>query len=236
MRCALIVFAKPPVAGAVKTRLVPPLSEDNAARLYAAFVEDSLQSYAALNADTRLYMAGERAGAADPNSSVARNDVPGLELPTGIQVFSQAGCGLGARMSRAFDETFRAGYSRAVIVGTDHPTLPMAYLQRAFDALDREGAVVIGPAEDGGYYLLGMNEPHPELFRDMTYSHARVFEETMRRLGDAAGSATMLPSWYDVDRPGELTRLASDLENAPDRAPRTRAVLSELSRQEDRES
>lgn len=213
MTDALIVFAKRPSPGRVKTRLMPVLSAADAARLYRAFLEDAVERYERLDADLRLYVAeagGERADNIHPNS------------------FKQEGGDLGQRMLRAFAETFAAGYDRAVIVGTDHPTLPTAFIEKAFELLAAPRSVVLGPAEDGGYYLLGMNDLRPALFRGMTYGHAGVFADTLDRAASEGGSLSILPAWYDVDTPKELRRLTQDLLESDCEAPRTRRVLERL--------
>ena len=213
---ALIVFAKAPVPGQVKTRLTSVLTEDEAARLYTAFLQDALDQYTALGADVRLYW------------SSPLDVVPDDFTQADVHAFVQQGKGLGARMQRAFLETFAAGYERVVIIGTDHPTLPSAFIEEAFRALREPLSVAIGPSEDGGYYLLGMNEFYPQLFAGMRYSHADVFRETLARARGTSAVLTMLPVWYDVDTPGALRRLRADLEDADVRAPHTRHVLGEI--------
>jgi hypothetical protein len=216
MTGALIVFAKPPTPGNVKTRLVSELSARDAAALYRAFLDDALEQYAALSFDVRLYMA-------EPEDGDAGLDV------LGSHHFEQEGSGLGERMHRAFAGTFGEGYDRAVIVGTDHPTLPTAFIEQAFDLLTAPQSIVIGPADDGGYYLLGMNDPRPEVFREMTYSHDRVFDETLDRALASGAFVSILPQWYDVDTPADLRRLAAELsDGGAGVAPRTRRLLGKL--------
>lgn len=216
MKNALIVFAKPPVPGRVKTRLTPVLTPDEAARLYRAFLHDALDQYRALGVDVRLYL------------SPAENGVPALDVPAGIACFEQQGGGLAARMRAAFADTFAAAYTRVAIIGTDHPTLPSAFVEQAFAALDASASVCIGPSTDGGYYLLGMNAFYPQLFDGMTYSHDRVFADTLRRAAQTGAHLTVLPRWYDVDEPADVRRMLDDLAEVPARARRTRAVVEEL--------
>ncbi|NBB85205.1 MAG: DUF2064 domain-containing protein [Bacteroidetes bacterium] len=216
---ALIVFAKPPTPGRVKTRLTPALTEETAAALYAAFLKDALLQYGPLPMDVRLYLG---------------NAAPAVEAwaqeQTDADVHYQHGPGLGKRMARAFVESFAAGYERLVIIGTDHPTLPTPFIAQAFERLDTPRAVTLGPSTDGGYYLLGMNDYFPELFHEMTYSHGEVFSETLARAHNAGAQITILPSWYDVDEPTDLQRLTADLASQPPaEAPHTRAQLEALS-------
>lgn len=211
---ALLVFAKRPEPGRVKTRLTTLLTPDEAARLYRAFVHDALDQYATLDADVRLYVHGAEEG------------LTGLH--DGHTLHRQEGDGLGARMQHAFVTSFAAGYERLVIIGTDHPTLPTAFIEQAFAALAEPLSICLGPSEDGGYYLLGMNDFYPVLFAGMTYSHPGVFEDTLARAGSTAARVTILPRWYDVDTPKALRRLAADLDDEAPPAPRTRRVMAAL--------
>lgn len=215
---ALIVFAKPPEPGAVKTRLTGLLTAEEAAALYTAFLQDALHQYTVLGGAVRLYLA--------PSEAVLP---PGL-VPPDVSVHRQQGDGLGARMQHAFVETFAAGHPRAVVIGTDHPTLPSAFIQQAFEALAEPLAVCLGPSDDGGYYLLGMNDFFPQLFEGMAYSHSAVFEQTLERAAAAGARLTVLPPWYDVDTPEALHRLAAELEAGAAGAPHTRATVRALRR------
>jgi hypothetical protein len=213
---ALIVFAKYPEPGRVKTRLTPALTPDEAASLYRAFLLDALDQYTALPADIRLYLG--------PSESTP----PLREGPPGVKQFVQQGAALGERMKRAFEETFAAGYQRAVIIGTDHPTLPTAFVRQAFDAIASPASLSIGPSTDGGYYLLGMNTFYPKLFEGMQYSHEDVLKDTLARATKTSAHITLLPPWYDVDRPEDVQRLVDDLRDRPNQAPRTQAALRRL--------
>jgi uncharacterized protein len=213
---ALIVFARVPRAGSVKTRLTPALTDHDAAALYEAFLLDALDQFADVQAHVRLYV---------PDTLSDAEAYFGRDLV----IREQAGIGLGPRMQHAIVETFAAGYHRVVIVGTDHPTLPTAFVTMAFEALDKPLSVSIGPTRDGGYYLLGLNDFFPELF-DMAFSHGRVFEETLNRASACARQVAILPEWYDVDHPEDLKVLADDLAADATTAPRTRLALSRLGR------
>ena len=216
---ALIVFAKVPEPGRVKTRLCPPLADGEAAALYDAFLRDALDRYAALGAApggpaVRLYLAG------------AAREPAGL-VPDGVGVFPQRGRDLGERMLRAFVETFAAGHPSAVVVGTDHPTLPDAYFGLAFDALAEPLTAVLGPSDDGGYYLLGLNEVAADLF-DMAYSHGSVFDDTIERVVENGLAPVVLPAHYDVDDAAALGRLVAEWRGGAEVGPRTAALLETL--------
>jgi rSAM/selenodomain-associated transferase 1 len=216
MEHALIVFAKVPRPGHVKTRLTPVLTATEAARLYRAFLRDALRIYATLDVRVRLYWAPPL-----PDDDI--DDLPGT-----ITVHEQNGDGLGERMKEAFRETLDAGYEGAAIVGTDHPTLPVSFVRQSFAALDAPRSVCIGPSEDGGFYLLGMNAFYPQLFEGMAYSHDSVFTDTLARVGTTDARLTVLPRWYDVDTPAALGRLLDDLEDPDVEAPNTRRTIDQL--------
>jgi uncharacterized protein len=210
---ALIVFARRPEAGKVKTRLTTVLTPEQAAELHEAFVLDVLDSFRTVDADVRLYLSG---GASHDNSDFA---------PRGVDCFEQRGEDLGQRMQNAFIETFRAGYEKIAIVGTDHPTLPVSYINLSYTALQGTRSIAIGPSEDGGYYLLAMNDFFPELFVGMTYSHDSVFRQTVERAAVTGAFLTILPPWYDVDTPDDLQRLIRSLKDDSGAAERTRRAL-----------
>jgi rSAM/selenodomain-associated transferase 1 len=216
MNDILLVFAKVPRPGEVKTRLTPFLTPQEAARLYDAFLRDALALYARLEADVQLHLA-------PPLPADGLGDVPDR-----ISVHEQRGEGLGPRMAHAFEAAFEDGGDRVAVVGTDHPTLPLSALRRGFEALDTERSVCLGPSADGGFYLLGMRTFVPALFDGMTYSHAQVFDDTLRRAQDADAEVTVLPRWYDVDTPEALRRLLEDLSDPDVEAPATRAVVADL--------
>lgn len=213
---ALMVFAKVPQPGRVKTRLTDVFSPEDAASLYAAFLKDALAEYDSVDADVRLYLG--------PTEARLSEEL----VPEGIRQFEQKGDGLGQRMQRAFLETFAAGYQQVVIVGTDHPTLPTEHLSLAFEALEEPKQIVLGPSEDGGYYLLGMNAFYGALFANMTYSHADVFQQTVERVGKTDAMLTVLPMWHDVDFPDDVRRLRNDLMSSPVALPQTRATMARL--------
>lgn len=218
-RSALIVFAKVPVPGRVKTRLTPPLTAVQAAALYDSFLRDALHLYRSpavfgQEVAVRLYLGGD-------------TPPPDGLVPEGISVHPQRGGSLGARMRRAFIETFASGYERIVIIGTDHPTLPTEFVAAAFDALSDPLTAVLGPSEDGGYYLLGLNELYPALF-DMDYSHSQVFADTLDRAADLGANTVVLPSWYDVDDEASLRRLVAEWQDGAPVPTRTAASLEAL--------
>lgn len=171
---------------------------------------DALGQYASLDCDVRLYIGGEPRALPD-------------DLRVATSIHEQKGDGLGPRMQRALLETFAAGYDRCALIGTDHPTLPSAFIDHAFGSLSEPKSIAIGPTSDGGYYLLAVNHFFPSLFAGMAYSHADVFDQTLARASNEDAHVTVLPPWYDVDDAESLAQMRTDLAALPkDVAPRTR--------------
>jgi hypothetical protein len=220
MRQALCVMAKDPKAGHVKTRLCPPLDADTAARLYRCFLIDALDMVAHVpGADPVVAYAP--ANAREPFAQLT--DERFLLIP-------QEGDDLGSRLENAFRALFRRGYDRVAVVSTDSPDLPPEYLPEAFRALDRAPGA-IGPCPDGGYYLIALARPVPELFRDMPWSTPRVVPETDARARGLGLELARLPEWPDVDTAADLGRLCRELADpvgAMRRAPLTAAFCRDV--------
>lgn len=206
----LIIFAKPPEPGRVKTRLIPKLGSDGAAHLYEAFLDDTVALCRGVAAGLEIWAAGGEELPGDERSAAYfRRRHPGLRLRR------QVGADLGDRLRGAFETAFEEGSDRVVITGSDHPTLPVEYVRRAFTLL-RESDAVVGPSEDGGYYLIGVScgtwPRAAGLFADVPWSTSRVLAATRERARALALNHTELPEWYDVDNPSDLPRLARDAD------------------------
>jgi uncharacterized protein len=214
---ALIIVGKAPRPGQSKTRLVPPLSPDDAAALSGAFLRDTVALALALN--------WERVSVVHPASPDEAELLAKL-LPSGVRCAAQTGVGLGDALRSAFASHFAEGLSRVVLIDSDSPTLPPLLLEQACAALE-EHDMAIGPSADGGYYLLALRQPRPSLFEDIAWSTDRVYQQTVQR---AAGLLVHeLPQWYDVDTLQDLSRLEADLRNEPMTvAVHTRAALAAL--------
>ena len=130
-------------------------------------------------------------------------------------------------MACAFAEAFASGFERAVVVGTDHPTLEPAMLGEAFRQLQEPLSCVLAPSDDGGFVFLGLNDLAPDLF-EMTYSHSQVFAETLSRATRCGLSPVILPGHYDVDDAGDLARLVAEWRHGADVGIRTAAFLNDL--------
>ncbi|HZG54620.1 MAG TPA: TIGR04282 family arsenosugar biosynthesis glycosyltransferase [Pyrinomonadaceae bacterium] len=239
-QCALGVMIKVPRAGASKTRLVPPLTHAEAARLSAAFLRDTAANIA--EACAEAYSAGS-GGAVAP---VAVYTPAGAEdafdelLSPGFALLAQRGEAFGERLFHAAVDLLRLGYESCCLIDSDSPTLPRALLTMAVEELRRPGdRLVLGPTDDGGYYLIGMKRAHPRLFEEIAWSTADVSRQTAERAREINLDVRFLPAWYDVDDASALSRLSDELFGAPGNemsdaklvpypAPHTRAELSRL--------
>jgi rSAM/selenodomain-associated transferase 1 len=181
------LFAKWPRPGAVKTRLAAQTSPDFAARVAMAFLLDSLERYGRWTRATRMLVFAPR----EEEANFAR-------VAGGWQLEPQCDGDLGNRLHNFFARQFERGSQRVVAIGTDSPTLTPTVVPTALDLILNKSDVVIGPATDGGYYLIGMKGPRPELFTGINWSGPDVLEQTIARL-DPALIASFLAPWYDVD-------------------------------------
>jgi rSAM/selenodomain-associated transferase 1 len=215
---ALLVMAKEPLAGMTKTRLSPPLSGQETAALYRCFLSDTLELM-------------RRIENVEP---IVAYHPPEAEpffrrfAPPGFDFIPQEGADLGERLDNVLAHCLQTGYRQAVAMDSDSPTLPAAYVQQAFSELDDPAVdVVLGPCDDGGYYLIGLKSPCSALFRGVAMSTPTVVQETWARARDQGLHVACLPSWYDIDTYQDLTRLAKELSSLPASvAHHTRAFLS----------
>jgi rSAM/selenodomain-associated transferase 1 len=215
MKSILLVFAKEPVPGSVKTRLTPPLTSKQAAMLSDAFLADLLDRMRQVGrADIWI--------AVPPESSIERM---ALRYGSGVRWLSQGVGDLGERMRRVAKTAFEEGASGVVLLGSDHPNLPASMMGRCFDALERDRAAWIR-TEDGGYAALALPKEIPDLFIDIPWSTSAVAGATLERARALGIEIEHAGTWYDVDRPEDLLRLERDLQNDPS-CPRTRALFSE---------
>jgi uncharacterized protein len=222
-------MVKAPRTGEVKTRLVPPLSPAEAAALNVCFLSDVTAIIAGLCAP------GQADGYAAYTPAGAGAEFDGL-LPPGFGLLAQRGANLGERLLHASEDFFAMGYQAMCLINSDSPTLPPAVLRDAVQALRAPGdRLVLGPADDGGYYLIGLKHAHGELFRDIAWSTPSVLTSTIQRARAIGLECTLLPSWYDVDDAGTLRRLCRELFSSPPdglmqgyAAPRTREFLRHL--------
>lgn len=210
----LLIFAKEPAPGQVKTRLTPPLSPAEAAELYHHFLKDVLVEMAGL-------AKFEVAVAFDP--AVAMHFFKNL-VPTGVRVVVQAEAQLGERLVQAFAWGFAQGYGAVLVRNSDSPDLPGAFVQEGREVLQMGQAdVVLGPCPDGGYYLIGLRQPCPDLFRNMNWSTATVLNQTLAWAGQIGLQVHLLPPWPDIDDLNGLVHFLSKPLAPPDPGWRSQA-------------
>jgi rSAM/selenodomain-associated transferase 1 len=211
----LLVVAKRPAAGQTKTRLCPPLSGEAAAALYECFLRDTL--------DMMRQVPGVARGIGYLPDDAA--DYFHLLAPD-MALTPQRGAELGERLDHLLTDALSAGARQAVVMDSDSPTLPAEYLAMAFAALDGEADVVLGPCDDGGYYLIGLKCPQPRLLREVQMSTPFVVRDTVALASELGLRVALLPQWYDIDTVAELNRLRVELRETPrELAHHTRAFL-----------
>ena len=211
---ALALFARFPRRGRVKTRLAADIGDEPALQLYEAFLFDVIDRLALLPVQLFLFLADSTE---EENRSLARRH----GLPARLAIRGQSGDDLGRRLWNAYRELAKTSH-RVVFLGADSPTLPLSHIEDAFREL-RDHPVVLGPVADGGYYLLGLAEPIPEIFRGISWGTSEVLSQTRSRLGDR--SCHELPLWYDVDTAEDLKTLLVDLPTCDPPLRRTRSLL-----------
>ncbi|MEI6207804.1 MAG: TIGR04282 family arsenosugar biosynthesis glycosyltransferase [Desulfuromonadales bacterium] len=194
MNRGLIIFAREPVPGRVKTRLAVSIGDGTAAKLYEAMIRNVLKTCREIcDVETVVYW-----------------DCDETSLPLLANLYEclsrrQAAGDLGIRMQSAFEDMFASGYEFCCIIGSDAPDLPVAYIQEAFNLLTAQKTdTVFGPCRDGGYYLLGMSRFWPQLFSNIDWSTPQVLQQSLEATDRTGIKATLLPEWYDIDTQDDL--------------------------------
>jgi len=213
----LIVFAREPVPGTVKTRLASDIGAEAATNLYRAMLLDVLELASGLTGLRALVF-----------WSLVGDDLPRFPGFPQLEMHRQCGSDLGERMAAAFATAFSCGIRDCCIIGTDTPDLPAEHIYQAFAALEQDRAdAVFGPARDGGYYLLGMKQVQQHLFEGIAWGTPMVLSSSLKRAAEMQLSTTLLPVWHDMDTLDDLKFLATTPGEA---APHTRAALRTLRR------
>ena len=214
---ALIIFSKRPDPQNTKSRLSPPLSREAAAGLYACFLADTL-------ATARQVQGARRFIAYDPPAAAAYF----AALAPDFRRLPQAGADLGERMHQALAALFAQGYRRVVLIGSDLPHLPAQTVSLGFESLRQGAEAVLGPSADGGYYLIGLTRPQPQLF-DLPMSTPDVLRQTLECVERLNLRLALLPENFDIDTAADLEKLRAFLEASPAAPARyTRAWLANL--------
>ena len=246
--CALAVMTKAPQAGRVKTRLVPPLTPEEAAELNKCFLRDTAAAIS--SACSRCPVVDEEKRDFKPEAGASHSDAAtaacgiavytpvGAEsaynniLPVDFTLLTQRGDKFGERLCSAVEDLFKCGFGSVCLIDSDSPTVPAENFQQAVELLSTtEDRVVLGPSDDGGYYLIGVKKPHRHLFEQIDWSTERVLNQTIQRATEMGIEVTLLPPGYDVDDAASLRRLCNELlanTTPADIAPHTRKFLASL--------
>jgi rSAM/selenodomain-associated transferase 1 len=217
---AVILFARDPILGQVKTRLSSSFDDGTILRLYTCFVEDSLEKIRKVdNADCFV-------GISPSNLSGFFNGIEGSDT----KLFVQQGKDLGDKMRQAFVDRFAEGYKKVVIIGSDSPSLPVSYINQA---LTSDKDLMLGPSTDGGYYLIAMTGKVSEVFSGVAWGTDHVLDETLSRVKKTGISLELLPVWYDVDLPEDLKFLKTHMgliaQSGLCEVSKTKKIIDEMS-------
>jgi uncharacterized protein len=240
--CALGVMTKAPQAGRVKTRLVPPLMPEEAAELNKCFLRDTA---AAISSVCSRRPVGDahalHSEAATAACGIAVYTPVGAEsvytdiLPADFSLLLQRGDEFGERLYFAVEDLFKCGFESVCLIDSDSPTVPAENFEQAVELLSTtEDRLVLGPSEDGGYYLIGVKKPHRHLFEQIDWSTERVLNQTMQRATEIGIEIKLLPAGYDIDDDTSLKRLCAELmgeEAGAGVAPNTRKFLVSIAAQ-----
>lgn len=203
MKKAFITFVKAPVPGTVKTRLQPDLQPDRIAEIYKTFITEIASQGARLKGVDRFL------GCAPSRDHAFLTEIT-REFK--LKSFNQRGSNLGEKIVNAFKDYFKKGYSEIVLIGSDSPTIPLTYINKAFAALEKHD-FVLGPCCDGGLYLIGAkNKIVPDIFHDIPWDSAKVLNKTLDNIEHLDIKVCLLPFWYDVDTIEELRFLKKHLK------------------------
>lgn len=211
----LVIMAKAPRPGSVKTRLSPSLSHMAVADFYRCLLDDTMTLAHSL-------------GSVEVAMVCPASDVDDLArlAGDGVRVVAQTGAGLAAGLTSVFAHFTGTGKKRVIAFNSDSPHLPAAVLERAFEALAAYD-VVVGPTHDGGYYLVGAKATHPGLFNGDGMGTSNALESLLERVRTLGLSVRLADPFYDIDVASDLMRLDAELRQFPPRAPRTAAWLAQ---------
>ena len=226
---AVVIAAKPPVPGKVKTRLSPPLSLDQSAQLYRCFLLDTINTVAAIKGVDRFIAFYPDVSTKDLSFRIVNSvsDSSQDKFLTDFTLITQNGIDLGERLISIFEQLFSSGYDSVTIIGSDSPNLPVAFIKRSLSNLKESKVdVTLGPCKDGGYYLIGLKVLYDNLFKGISWSTSSVFDETIENIKKLGLGASVLPEWYDIDDNEDLNFLKGEIISSPEEvAPKTRDFL-----------
>lgn len=220
--CALAIMTKAPRAGTVKTRLQPPLTPEEAAELNVCFLRDIAAAIISSRGESKGVGVFTPPGSEGEYANV---------LPSDFVLVPQRGDSFGERLTNAAADLLRVGFESCCLINSDSPTVTADAFRQAMVQLQHvDNRIVLGPSDDGGYYLIGMRKVYRRLFEDIDWSTEQVFAQTLDRAQELTLSVHVLPKFYDIDDATALRRLCGELldEKAEDVAPATREFLAKL--------
>jgi rSAM/selenodomain-associated transferase 1 len=230
--CALGIMTKVPRPGRVKTRLSPPLTPDEAAELNKCFLRDMSRAIS----QARMGSSSRGVGVYTPPGEEAAYDEI---LPQDFFLLCQRGNKFGERLTFAAEDLFAVGFESVCLINSDSPMVPASSFATAANELAKPGdRLVLGPSDDGGYFLIGLKHVHHRLFEDIEWSTERVLEQTLQRAGEIGLEVYLLPIGFDVDDHETLQRLCQEVLGAnasTDLAPNTRRFLAQIIEREGRD-
>src|SRR5262245_25995496 len=249
--CALAIMTKAPIAGRVKTLLVPPLTPEEAAELNKCFLRDTAATISSACCRSPAgdaskmqcnHLPASQSEATTAACGIAVYTPIGAEsaydgiLPAEFSLLPQRGDKFGERLYFAVEDLFKCGFESVCLIDSDSPTVPAENFAEAVEVLSaKNDRVVLGPSDDGGYYLIGVKKPHRQLFEQIDWSTERVLKQTRQRATEIGLEVKLLPTGYDVDDDARLRRLYDELlgESAADSAaPNTRKFLLSIAAQD----
>ena len=219
MKRTIIIMAKVPSAGNVKTRLQPFLSSDECTALSKAFLQDAVTKAKTVCENVIL--------AYSPPAEI--NALKKI-LPSQNTFIEQTGKDLGEKMFNAFKFVFEDQTDAVVMIGTDSPTFPIDYIEQAFEFLETNSDVVLGKTEDGGFYLIGLRKLPERIFENVAWSSPETFEQIFENIHRLKLHLREVPSWYDVDEREDFEKLQREIlhnKNAQRRAPETYSIIKQ---------
>lgn len=220
--CALAIMTKAPRPGTVKTRLQPPLSPEEAAQLNVCFLRDIAAA---------IVSAGEESKGVGVFTPVGSEDDYANVLPSDFVLIPQRGDSFGERLMNAATDLLHVGFESCCLINSDSPTVTAdAFRQAVVELQGADNRIVLGPSDDGGYYLIGMRKAYRRLFEDIVWSTERVFTQTLERARELTLNVHTLPKFYDIDDAMALRRLCGELLDgkSDDVAPATKEFVAGL--------
>ncbi len=216
---ALVIMAKEPKVGLTKTRFNPPLNLDQAAQFYEVLLKDTIELVSGISTI-------DLAIAITPPESI---DYFKRIAPSKTHFIPVVCADIGECLAISLERLLDLKYERVLALNSDGPSLPAANIQQAIQSLDNHD-LVLGPSEDGGYYLVGFKQLHTKIFTGIDWSTDQVLTQTLHKAMGLALSVHLLPAWYDIDTASDIERLRAELKVLPpDALPHTRKLLDQWS-------